>query len=83
MGARWGAGCPQRAVWVCIQAARGPTPPPDMPDRQGVCCGMACSTDHVCFAIMVILSFSRQQDNTFASITRPHRRDLRLGAVFL
>jgi hypothetical protein len=64
---------PKRAVWVCVQAARVPTPPPDMPDRQGVCCGMACSTFDVYSVIIAALSFSRQQDNTFARITGPHR----------
>jgi hypothetical protein len=35
---------------------------------------MACSTFNLCSVIMAALSFSRQQDNTFADINGPHRR---------
>jgi hypothetical protein len=30
----------KRAVWVCFQAARVLTPPPELYDREGVFCGM-------------------------------------------
>jgi hypothetical protein len=51
------------------------TPPPDVSDRQGVFCGMACSTGHVCSAGIFFVNVSRQQYDTFARITRPHRRE--------
>jgi hypothetical protein len=48
-------------------------PPPAVDDRPGVLCGRRLLR-RLFSAILFFMFFSRQQDNTFARITGPHRR---------